>query len=515
MLFKKNFGLFFLLFFFCLLTRFFNLNWSSNLGFHPDENNMVNAVLSLNQSNLAPDFFAYGQFPLYLTYFTTLKHDFITVQLTLRFWSAVFSTLSVFIFYLISKKIFKNSRLANIFTLLIIFTPGLIQLSHFGTTESILIFVFAANIYLSFLFYDDPKNLNYLFFSSFISGIGIASKISAAILVIPICFSFLFLFLKSPKKILDLFLKFLLFFCAACLYSILFSPYNLINYSQFLSSMKYEIGVADGSIPVFYTRQFIGSLPYLFQFKKIFPYVNGIFIFMFGIVGFCFILKSRFLNHKSNHYLLITLSSSLIYFLYQGQLFTKWTRFMSPIFFCGPLLSLFFFKELKNKFLEFIFIVLAIIPGIYFFINTYLSSDIRIQATNWINQNIPSQSQILSEAGNVVDIPTNNLRHLNINNFDFYELDNHQPTDNLTESINNSDYIFIPSRRIFKNQNNPSFPITQNYYSKLFFGEYGFSQIKKFSKSNSLFLNSENAEETWSVFDNPTIRIFKKTNHEG
>ena len=80
----------------------------------------------------------------------------------------------------------------------------------------------------------------------------------------------------------------------------------------------------------------------------------------------------------------------------------------------------------------------------------------------------------------------------------------------LTDLIHQSGYIFIPSRRVFKNQNNSSFPISQKYYQSLFSGDLGFSQIKIFSKSNSLFLNSENAEETFSVFDNPTIRIFKK-----
>jgi dolichyl-phosphate-mannose--protein O-mannosyl transferase len=46
--------------------------------------------------------------------------DFNTITLTLRFWSAFFSSISVFIFYLIGKKIFKSSKFAFIFSLLII-----------------------------------------------------------------------------------------------------------------------------------------------------------------------------------------------------------------------------------------------------------------------------------------------------------------------------------------------------------------------------------------------------------
>jgi hypothetical protein len=507
---KKNFFLLTtLLVFITIITRFWNLNWSSGFEFHPDENNMINAVLSLNKNNLSPNFFAYGQFPLYLTYFTTPKHDPPTIQLTLRFWSAFFSVLSIFIFYLIGKKVFKSTKLSLIFSLLIIFTPGLIQLAHFGTTESILIFVFAANIYLSFLFYDHPQNLNLLFFVGLVSGIGIATKISALIFLTSFCFTFLFLFIQEPKKFLNLIPKFSFFILITLIFSVIFSPYNLINFSKFLSSMKYEIGVANGSIPVFYTRQFINSIPYLFQFQKIFPYTNGIFIFIFGFIGFGIIIKKFLQEHKLNPYLLITLFSSLIYFLYQGQLFAKWTRFMSPIFFIAPFLSLFFFKKIKNRLLQSIFIFLAILPGAYFFINTYIYSDTRIQATKWINQNIPISSYVLSEGGNVADIPLYDSK-ININNFDFYTLDQNQSTKELSNLINKSDYIFIPSRRVFNNQNNPFFPLSQNYYQSLFSGNLRFSLIKTFSKSNSLFLNTENAEETWSVFDNPTIRIFKK-----
>jgi hypothetical protein len=184
---------------------------------------------------------------------------------------------------------------------------------------------------------------------------------------------------------------------------------------------------------------------------------------------------------------------------------------MSPIFFVGPLLSLFFIKAIKSKLWQNIFIFLAILPGLYFFINTYFFPDTRIQATEWINQNIPDDSHVLSESGNVADIPLFDSK-ISVDNFDFYEFDVNQSDDKLNKLINQSDYIFIPSRRVFKNQNNSSFPLSQKYYQSLFSGDLGFSQIKVFSKSNSLFLNSENAEETFSVFDNPTIRIFQKDN---
>ena len=151
-------------------------------------------------------------------------------------------------------------------------------------------------------------------------------------------------------------------------------------------------------------------------------------------------------------------------------------------------------------------------PGFYFF-QKYFSLDIRTTASEWIESNIPPDSFILSESGNVVNLPLA-YSILKVDNFDFYQLD-FTPSllEKLSQDLVSADYIFVPSRRVFKNQNNDNFPLSQNYYQNLFSGNLGFVEIKNINNSKDLFLNSENAEETWSVFDSPTIRIYKKVNN--
>ena len=133
------------LLFFAIFTRFYKLNWSNDYYFHPDENNMAMSLSQLTPKDLNPHFFAYGQFPLYLGYFSlrllNLPNTMANSILILRFYSALFSFLSLYFFY----KTFPNIY----FIILLIFTPGLIQLAHFGTTESVLIFVFIINLFLS------------------------------------------------------------------------------------------------------------------------------------------------------------------------------------------------------------------------------------------------------------------------------------------------------------------------------------------------------------------------------
>ena len=297
-----------------LTTRFCFLDWGNGNFFNPDENNMATSVAQMSSYDLNPRFFAYGQFPLFLTFFTTPNHNFSNIILTLRFWSAFFSSISIYFSYLIAKEIFKSKKIGYIFALILIFTPGLIQSSHFGTTESILFFVFLTNIYLSIKYYRQQKNI-FLLFSILISAIGFGSKITAIFFVLPIYISFLLVFLKH-KNIKKIILTSLIFSILFLLLSIIFSPFNLLNLNDFKSSMSYETSVATGKLKVFYTRQFNDTIPYFFQFKNVFPYANGIFVFLFSLIGFIFFLKNKFIKD-----LLFIFIPSLIYFIYIGQVF--------------------------------------------------------------------------------------------------------------------------------------------------------------------------------------------------
>lgn len=496
--------IFVLLFLITLFTRFFNLNWGDSFFFHPDENNMANSILQMNSESLNPNFFAYGQFPLYLTYFTTPRHDFSSIILTLRFWSATFSSLSVLFFYLIVKEFFKNKKTIIISTLFFILTPGLIQAAHFGTTESILIFVFLVNILLSIRILKNFK-FKYILLASFFSALALATKVSAILLLTPIFLSLFLIYLKN-HKLLTFFKHSFLFLLFTSFLSIIFSPYNLLDFNSFFSSILYEIKVANGQSLVFYTRQFLNTIPYLFQFQKIFPYAISLPVLFLSLFGIFYLPK------KSKKLILILLPV-LIFFLYQGQLFVKWTRFMAPIFFIFPFFVSFFINKIKNKIILITIVLLSIIPTLLFF-QIYFTPDIRIQASNWIVSNFEENSKVISESGNVINIPIGN-NSFDLYNFNFYELENNlQLEEELQNLIDSSDYILIPSRRVFKNHNNQNFPKTYKYYQNLFSQLLAFKELKTFNIPTSLFLNPENAEETWTVFDNPTIRIYQKDSNE-
>jgi 4-amino-4-deoxy-L-arabinose transferase-like glycosyltransferase len=438
---------------------------------------MATALSGLSTSSLHPHFFAYGQFPLYLGYLI-LKllgqdNSFTNSVIILRFLSAIFSSLSVYIFYLISKRFTIRPFIPTLF---FIFTPGLIQLSHFGTTESLLILVFLSNIYLAFKLSLSSHPGRLYLLAAIISGIGIATKISALFFILPI----IIVSLRRPVHLI-------IFILLSLSFSFLLSPYNLLAKSEFISSMRYETQVATGKMDVFYTTQFKDTIPYLFQFTHIFPYVVGLPMFVLFFLGL--IHKSYVISHK----LTVLFVPVLLYVLYFGQLYTKWTRFMSPVFFIFPLVAGILIAKVGSRLLRFILVVMCVVPGFYF-MNLYFLADTRIASDQWLRQNVSSSQTIMSESGNVVNLPSADYYH------DFYSHDQ----DKLSNNLSAAEYIVVPSRRVFKNG------IMPTYYEKLFSGELGFTLVKEFRPNTDFLLDPELAEETWSVFDRPTVRIYKR-----
>ena len=521
----------FLILAFALFLRFFNLSWGEGNFYHPDENNMAQALSRLSWPKMDPQFYAYGQLPLYLPFFSLKGYQLLKFSpqtaftfpqavFALRFWSAFLSVLSVGLIFLLAKKLFppKFSFLPPFFAA---FTPGLIQAAHFGTTESWLIFFFLFSLYESLLFLEE-RNKKHLFFASFFCGLAVATKISGAIFLTAPLTAWLISSIKGEKKPLIQYIRELklplLLIINVIIIAIIFSPYLLLNREQSWSTLKYEVEVATGKIPVFYTRQFLNTPAYLFQLQKVFPYALGLPQFLAALIGFSLILASLYRNLAKKFFSpwFVITASALVYFLYNGHLFVKWTRFMAPLFPLAPLFATYFFQKAKNlpKAAWLLLVSLTIFPGCFFFASVFFQKDIRTRASEWLCQNLQQDTLVLSEAGNVVSFPQcPPKKQFRVIDFDFYALEgNPEKLAQLSQILSEADFLVIPSRRVFLNHQRlpQKFPQTNRYYQLLFSGQLGFTPLKKFNPY-PWGISDEQAEETWSVFDHPVIRIYQKT----
>jgi len=545
-------------------TRFQGIHWGLPYPFHPDERNMANALEQLNCSSgswldcLNPHFFAYGQLPLYIAFFAikivhvvqgTLKQSisFVEATLALRFFAAFWSVVTVFISWKImrSLRFFKNIATLQMFFIslpIFVFIPSLIQFAHFGTTESFLMFCYTAVCYSALQYIQNSwSDEKFAFYAALVSGLAVGTKISSVVfLVVPLVLLF-FISIRKRKQFafFKLIVRALQIVITSLLISVIVSPHTILHLADFLSAFRYESSVAQGSVEVFYTRQFFYSLPIWFQSVRIFPYALGWPIFILCIAGI--------VGLKRNAETVFLRMAFILYFLPAALLFTKWSRFMAPVF---PLMTIFaaitlltLFKKaqnIKNRLIKYIAVaslalvlVASVIPGIAY-LSIYNNEDIRFTASKWMEKNILEGTLVLSETANVVDLPVGVKP---FTSFDFYSLDSDVNLQNdLVEQIEASEYIVVPSRRLFANHTclvpsdgftydrcrglEEDYPILNEYYASLFSGKLGYKKVAEFHSYPKIQIfgktliefPDESAEETWTVFDHPVIRVYKKIN---
>lgn len=577
--FRRNTIIVTFLFALLVYSRFINLSWGLPYPFHPDERNMATAIQQLHCPLLPsydsfihecfnPHFFAYGQLPLYLGFgivqlYHYLANSFTPVMfeeaiVALRIISAIASVITWIICMQIIalgyvKKKENEVKAISIFDLpsfvflaaglLCIYAPFFIQFSHFGTTESLLMFFSSLLILYGMRYLQGSLSLrNYMLLSGLAGGMAIATKISSLIfLVIPTLLIILHISREENRRFsIRAFFTTVKFILFSAWISFLLSPHNLISFPEFLGSIRYEGEVAAG-IAVFYTRQFFDTLPLIFQSLQVFPHVLGIGMFALFLLGLLF------LPHKKEYGLLRI--AFLVMCIPNAFLYAKWTRFMAPAL---PIILvtgvLFLVLKIKHKALFFMVTLFLILPGMAY-VSVYTHEDVRFSASRWIYSHLPEHTYVLSETANVVDIPMSvpreaiPLKPYNVISFNFYDLDDNKDLQNgLVEHIDKADYIFVPSRRIFANHYcepkletvskfkflnqekekcqklRDKYPMLNDYYLKLFSGQLGFEKVAEFSSFPKIELfgktllefSDEQAEETWTVFDHPVVRVYKR-----
>ncbi len=513
--------------------RFFDLNWDGIYKLHPDELNISIAVHNMEENfDFNPDFFAYGTLPIgiifsikqfFLSFFDITLNDYLIG----RFISATLSSLSILIFYKwiksFAKKIYpKNEQLFLFIVIFILaFSPAVIQSAHFMTFESILVFEYLL-FSLASTNYLVKKTKRYLFFVGLITGIAIATKITSFFLF-PIFALIIFLSnynkLQQKTSFLTILQHLVFFMVVFILTAIVLSPFSIMYWDEFLNVIKYENSVANGDLRVFYTQQFFNTVPILFQTKSVLDFLLGGFAWLFfTIMGFYYFTKN-----SKRRYLYIPFAFLLLGWLPSSFLFVKWIRYsvyFTPFFAIFAAIGVIgvFKNQIKIRKTLLILTLLFSLINLFMFYKVYIAEDSRITAAKWAENYIPDDSIILSEFYDLSIIPFNNKFMDSITLFDFYSLDDVTTSKNLSKQLEDTEYIISPSQRVWGNldyQKGDQYKI--NYYNSLNDSRLGFELVYT-SSINTDFLifgyNPKRLEETFSVFDHPEVRIYKKINNK-
>lgn len=537
--------------------RTFNVNWDSGYYFHPDERAIVMFTLPLRfphsilsffspNSTLNPHFFAYGNFPLYLlrifselaSYLDPLYKEYAQMYVVGRLISASFDTLTIFIVFLLASTLFskRTGLFAALFYALFVFP---IQSAHSYAVDTMLTFFMTATIYQLVITINNRSRFSFTLLG-FFYGLALATKISA-FSITPIIFGVFIVFLaqdiKRKMNIAPLISRVCFFAITTIVVFFVTQPYALIDFQEFIKQTTAQSQMSKDPFVFPYTLQYVGKVPFFHEFINIFLWGIGPLMGVLCFAGFIKLVLSNFRKKTDNFIQLLTICAYFVfYFLLFGSFAVGWMRYMLPIYpilaiFGGWLISekiLHYIKPanyVTKKLMLFVFLVIVLIYPVSF-ITIYTKPNTRIQASTWINKNIPYGSTLAVEHWDDA-LPVYGMQNYRQITLPLYDQDAKAKWQAINSNLKNTDYIIIATKRLYVPLQKltdckklPAFrcyPLTARYYKNLFSGKLGFVKVAEFVEYPTVpFINFKiddfSSDETFTVSDHPKVLIFKKSN---
>lgn len=518
---------------FAAFLRFYGLNWDQGQHFHPDERMITMVADKISWQDLNPHFFAYGSFPIYLLkivgslvgFFDPQFGNYQSINLVGRFLSALFDLGTIFILFLLGKKVF-NKRVGLLAAFFYTISVLPIQLAHFYAVDTPLTFFTMLALYLTVSFCQKSTKLGVISLG-LIFGLALATKTSALLLVVPITVTII---LKLFSKPLLLTACCLLLIFTTLITFFITMPFAFFDFPTFLRQTLEQQEMTKSALTFPYTLQYVGKTPYLYELQNIFFWGLSPLLATLSFLGVIFFTYKTFRPSLNTHYLILT-TFFWLYFLAVGSFAIGFMRYMLPLY---PLLCLFaatFLYQIKlPKLLKQLGLPsLLLIPLLIWplsFLSIYSQPNTRNQASEWIYQNIPPGSTIAREHWDD-GLPTENKVFYRLLELPLYDPDTPFKWAQVNQVLSQADYIVIASNRLCtplmrltdcqKLPPGRCYLQTASYYQQLFNGSLGFIKVAEFSIQPTLTIyhlpytvNDSSADESFSVYDHPKVMIFKK-----
>ncbi len=336
-----------------------------------------------------------------------------------------------------------------------------------------------------------------------------------------------------------------------------FDSFSLMLNSKWISTMK-EVTVQQSGLADFPPAlQWVERPLFLYSFSNMLFWYMGIFFCIAATVGCIFYTIKTLISawHLFKHYKnpssfpkpiielnhILPLLYVLSIFLYQASRFVQPGRYFNTIYPFLAIIAAGFLYELTTKIFSYVqkyfaqtpkklSMFIAVLPVSivlignflwgYAFISIYTHTNSRVEASEWIFENVPSGSTISGESW---DDPLplriqgrdpfgSTYKGIVLENF--YQ-STPEVLNKLVDSLEKVDVLVTSSNRVYGSivRLPERYPATIAFYDKLFNGEAGFTLVKKVTSYPSLFglkFNDDFADESFTVYDHPQVHIFKK-----
>jgi len=320
---------------------------------------------------------------------------------------------------------------------------------------------------------------------------------------------------------------------------LLAEPYAVVDLRTFLTQTLRESQIAWGRLDVPYTRQFAGTLPYLYPIWQTALWALGLPMGVLGWAGLSAGLIRWLRDGDSADALLLAWAGP--YFAITGALYARPLRYMLPLL---PVLCILQAQLLAHACRRAPatvrrwlvagsgLVLLASLAYALAFVSVYMSPHPCIVASDWIYEHIPSGSSLAVEEWDTplplpieVDGHARRSEEFHVRTLALYD----QPDGTgkwleIARDLADSDYLLIASRRLYGSipRLPADYPVASRYYPLLFKGDLGFELVAEFTRGapwlNPRFEPLPGAapaflapDESLVVNDRPRVLLFRNT----
>ncbi len=541
-------------------ARVWGINWDDGYHFHPDERMIIMVAERISWVNpitdwetftspaspMNPKFFAYGSLPIYLLAMSAHLLGVVLGQgnvatydgmlIVGRLLSATFDTLTILIVFLIGKKIGKATLgliAAGLYSLAVF--P--IQASHFFAVDTLLSLLVNASLLV--LVSIRKMTWKSALVLGCLWGLGLGTKASALV-VAGLIGAWLGHGLlgvgklgKGNTKLWERVTRALgwgvVMAAVAMVVVSIVQPYMWYDKEQFWGDVENQSRMRNDAWTFPYTRQYIGTMPYVYHGEQIAKYGLGwgqTGLVLLGIAALGGMVKKtgwkKFLEENKSVWVIVLMACFVIPF---GMYSVKFMRYLLPIYpglaLLGGLgLSSYWKFDGKVKNIYIVGTALLILMSVLWtgaFMSMYQRENTRLTASKWMWNNLDRGAVLAIEHwDDALPIPPWHSKFSQVS-LALYESDTREKWSIISMQLERADAIVIASNRLYAPlmRLDEHYPVGGQYYQKLFDGELGFElslEATNYPRIWGYEIVDDEADESFHVYDHPRVMVFVKKN---
>jgi hypothetical protein len=550
--------------------RFYGLSWGAPYyHFHIDEH-FVLAPADLLRRNpdeaaMAPKFFMYSPLTMYVINFMrgayealahpldlTAPRDQTTYMTLGRAVSASFGVATIVLVYAVAKHL--QGRLAGLLGAFFLACAVLhIQESHFATTNLPMTFFCVVALWFSIRI-AERGDLMSLVGAGFAFGAAILAKYTGAFTLGVIGFAYLLAptrprSLKPVAAWLTWAARGIIPIVVGVATFLALDPLVLRHRAKFLSDIKEQVTdpLTGVTKPIWIGNFADLRFPQFYWFTNLLPWGLGPLLALLGLAGVVWLLMRR------DKAAAVVAIFPIVYFAAAGRTIAPFIRYAIPLVpamaLTAGILSAAWLRRSPNRLLPRVIVGGAVLTTFLYalaFMNVYRQPDARLQASQWLIENVPPDSKILIEPSQNTPpigayLTATNFYHdyvlwggtqvsqarrerrdyYHLFTFDVYQYlyASRHPDDAkrayIASRLAEVDWIVIDDTYVqwYQHLPVPENGVVRQYYQDLFDGKLGFARVKTFKVYPELFgltINDDSAEQTFRHFDHPRVFIFRR-----